>query len=263
MKRFNSLFLTIAFFTVQPLLSQEITGSISGEIRDTTGSVMPGVKVTVLNTGTNVAKVVTTGPSGTYRVPFLIFGTYSVTAELQGFKTSRADRIALSTSEEARVDLTLSVGDVTETVTITAREALLKTEEASVSTTIDQQMVTDLPLPGRQIIAATLLSPGAYFVNNNSKAQRDSGFVRRNGVSLSVNGLTDLSNKFYYDGIEGMNFDGGTRARPVTGSGSGSQGAGQLELCGIWWRGGSDRQHRHQVRHKSVPRSRLRLPPER
>jgi hypothetical protein len=57
-----------------------------------------------------------------------------------------------------------------------------------------------------------LLSPGAYFVNNNSKAQRDSGFVRRNGVSLSVNGLTDISNKFYFDGIEGMNFDGGTRA---------------------------------------------------
>ena len=49
-------------------------------------------------------------------------------------------------------------------------------------------------------------------MNNNSKAQRDSGLARRNGVSLSVNGLTDVSNKFYYDGIEGMNFDGATRA---------------------------------------------------
>src|SRR5881296_3225765 len=207
-----SLFFICSLLALQPLCAQEITGTISGEVRDTTGSVMPGVRVTVLNTGTNVARVVTTGPSGAYRVPFLIFGNYSVSAELAGFKTSRAEHIAMSTSEEARVDLTLSVGDVTETVTITARESLLKTEEASVSTTIDQQMVTDLPLPGRQIIAAALLSPGAYFVNNNSKAQRDSGFVRRNGVSLSVNGLTDISNKFYYDGIEGMNFDGGTRA---------------------------------------------------
>src|SRR5213594_3580563 len=99
-----------ALLTVQTLYAQEITGTISGEIRDTTGSVMPGVKVTVLNTGTNVAKAVTTGPSGTYRVPFLIFGTYSVTAELQGFKTSRAQNISVSTSQEARVDLTLSVG---------------------------------------------------------------------------------------------------------------------------------------------------------
>lgn len=177
------LFVVYALLAVQALHSQEITGSISGEIRDVSGSVMPGVTVTVTNTGTNVTKIVTTGPSGTYRVPFLIFGTYSVTAELPGFKTSRAERVQVSTSEEARVDLSLAVGDVKDTVTVTAREALLKTEEASVSTTIDQQMVTDLPLPGRQIIAATLLAPGAYFVNNNSKAQRDSGFVRRNGVS--------------------------------------------------------------------------------
>lgn len=212
MKPSYSLCVFWALLTVQALCAQEITGSISGEVRDASGSVMPGVNVTVLNTGTNVSKVVTTGPSGTYRVPFLIFGTYSVSAELQGFKTSRAENVQVSTSEEARVDLTLSVGDVKETVTITAREALLKTEEASISTTVDEKMVTDLPLPGRQIIAATLLAPGAYFVNNNSKAQRDSGFVRRNGVSLSVNGLTDISNKFYFDGIEGMNFDGGTRA---------------------------------------------------
>src|SRR5262245_13018119 len=194
------------------LHSQEITGSISGEIRDSAGAVMPGVRVTVRNMETNVAKSVLTGPSGTYRVPFIIFGRYSVSAESPGFKISRAENVHVSTSEEDRVDRALSVGEVNETVTVDAREALLKTEEATVSTTVDQRMVTDLPLVGRQIIAATLLAPGAYFVNNNSKAQRDSGFVRRNGVSLSVNGLTDLSNKFYYDGIEGMNFDGGTRA---------------------------------------------------
>ncbi len=205
MKHRYSFYGVCALLALQSLGAQEITGSISGEVRDTSGSVMPGVKVTVLNTGTNISKIVTSGQSGTYRVPFLIFGTYSVTAELAGFKTSRAQNISVSTSQEARVDLTLSVGEDNETVTITAREALLKTEEASVSTTVDQQMVTDLPLVGRQIIAATLLSPGAYFVNNNSKAQRDSGFVRRNGVSLSVNGLTDISNKFYFDGIEGMN----------------------------------------------------------
>jgi hypothetical protein len=202
----------VSIIAVPAMHSQEITGSISGEIRDSTGAVMPNVTVTVLNTGTNVVKSVVTGPSGTYRVPFLIVGKYRVTAQLPGFKLSRADDVALSTSEEVRVDLTLSVGELTETVTVAAREAVLKTEEATVSTTVDQRMMTDLPLAGRQIIAATLLAPGAYFVNNNSKAQRDSGFVRRNGVSLSVNGLTDLSNKFYYDGIEGMNFDGGTRA---------------------------------------------------
>src|SRR5256714_9344448 len=202
----------LVILSVPLLYAQEITGSITGEVRDSTGAMMPGVKVTAVNTGTNVAKTVITSPSGTYRVPFLIFGRYTVTAELQGFKVSRAENVQVSTSEEARVDLMLSVGEVTETVTVSEKDAVLKTEEATVSTTVDQRMVSDLPLADRQIIAAALLDPGAYFVNNNSKAQRDSGFVRRNGVSLSVNGLTDLSNKFYYDGIEGMNFDGGTRA---------------------------------------------------
>src|SRR5206468_2842889 len=158
---------------------------------------------------TNVVKTVNTGPSGTYRVPFLIFGKYTVTAELQGFKVSRAENVQVSTSEEARVDLTLSVGELNETVTVTEKDAVLKTEEATVSTTVDQRMVTDLPLAGRQIIAATLLAPGAYFVNNNREPQRASGCARRNGVSLSVNGLTDLSNKLDYYGMEGMNCDGG------------------------------------------------------
>src|SRR5712692_7097328 len=185
--------------------AQEITGSITGVVTDTSGAVMPGVRVTVTNTGTNVSKTVTTGPSGAYRVPFLFFGTYRVSGELQGFKTTRVDEVRLSTNEEVRVDLTLSVGEVSETVSVSAQEVLLKTEEASITTTVNQEMVTQLPLAGRQIIAATLLAPGAYFVNNNSKAQRDAGFVRRNGVSLSVNGLTDISNKFYFDGIEGMN----------------------------------------------------------
>ena len=112
--------------------AQEITGSISGVATDTTGAAVAGVKITVTNTGTNVSRVVATGPAGAYRVPFLIFGTYSVTGELQGFKTSRVQNVMLSTSEEARVDLTMAVGDVTETVTVSGSEALLKTEEATI-----------------------------------------------------------------------------------------------------------------------------------
>ena len=206
------LFFLLLAFSTWNVAGQEITGSISGVVTDSSGALVTGVKVSVTNTGTNVTKDVVTGTSGAYRVPFLFFGTYRVKAERTGFKTSEVDNITLSTSEEVRVDLTLTVGDVTEIVKISSSAIVLKTEEASVATTIVKEQLVQLPLVGRQIIGATLLAPGAYFVNNNSKAQRDSGFVRRNGLSLSVNGLTDLSNKFYYDGIEGMNFDGGTRA---------------------------------------------------
>src|SRR5437764_1828810 len=213
--KFASPFLVIAtvgVFIACGLLGQEITGAISGVVTDPTGAAVAGVKVTVLNTGTNVAKNVITTSTGSYRAPFLIFGQYRVSAEMTGFKTSVVDNVNLSASEEVRVDLALSVGAVNEVVNVSENAIALKSEEATVTTTLDRDQIIQLPLPGRQIIAAALLAPGAYFVNNNSKAQRDAGFVRRNGVSLSVNGMTDLSNKFYYDGIEGMNFDAGTRA---------------------------------------------------
>ena len=152
----------IALFLVAgvSLVAQEITGSISGIVMDPSGAVLPGVQVAVTNTGTNVSKTVTTGPSGAYVVPFLFFGTYRVTAEVKGFKTARAENIRLSTSEQVRVDLTLAVGDVTETVEVTANDVQLKTEEVSISTTVNQEMIVNLPLAGRQIIAATLLTPG-------------------------------------------------------------------------------------------------------
>ena len=159
--------------------AQEITGSISGVVSDSSGALIPGVKVTVTNTGTNVAKSVVTGASGAYRVPFLIFGTYQVKAEHDGFKTSQMDNVTLSTSEDVRADLTLSVGEVTEVVEVSGMAVALKTEEASVATTIVKEQLVQLPLVGRQVIGATLLAPGAYFVNNNSKAQRDSGFGAR------------------------------------------------------------------------------------
>jgi len=69
-------FLLLFLFSGKTVVAQEITGSISGVVSDPTGALIPGVKVTVTNTGTNVSKSVITGASGAYRVPFLFFGTY-------------------------------------------------------------------------------------------------------------------------------------------------------------------------------------------
>src|SRR5262245_49135826 len=165
-------FILLFAFSTWNVAGQEITGSISGVVADTSGALIPGVKVTVNNMGTNVSQEVVTGTSGVYRVPFLFFGTYRVKAEHTGFKTAEVEKITLSTSDDVRVDLTLTVGDVTEVVKISSSAIVLKTEEASVATTIVKEQLMQLPLVGRQIIGATLLAPGTYFVNNNSKAQR-------------------------------------------------------------------------------------------
>src|SRR5262245_53941745 len=118
MRHAFSLFLALSLLTAAAT-SQEITGSITGVAKDSSGAVIPGVTVTVTNVRTNVSKVVTTGPSGTYRVPFLFFGSYRVSGELTGFKTTQVENVTLSTSEEARVDLVLTVGQVSEVVNVT------------------------------------------------------------------------------------------------------------------------------------------------
>ena len=90
--RILSWFLLFSLCTSKAV-AQEITGSISGVVSDSSGALIPGVKVTVTNTGTNVSKTVVTGASGAYRVPFLFFGTYQVKAEHEGFKTSQMDKV--------------------------------------------------------------------------------------------------------------------------------------------------------------------------
>src|SRR5262245_11426553 len=122
-----SLLLMLSF-SEGSLAAQEITGSINGVVSDPTGALIPGVKVTVTNTGTNVSKSVITGASGAYRVPFLFFGTYQVKAEHEGFKTSQRDNVTLSTSEDVRVDFSVAVGEVTEVVEVSGSAIALKTE---------------------------------------------------------------------------------------------------------------------------------------
>ena len=85
--------------------------------------------------------MVTTDPAGAYRVPFLIFGTYRVSGELAGFKTTQVDNVNLSTNQEARVDTNMAVGQVTEVLNVAETALSLKTEEASVTTTISGDQV--------------------------------------------------------------------------------------------------------------------------
>ena len=98
LKRFvaRSLVPLLALVCAGSAAAQGGTAAVTGVVTDSSGAAVVGVKVTVLNTGTNVAKTVLSSQSGAYRVPFLIFGSYRVTAEMSGFKTSVAANVNLS-----------------------------------------------------------------------------------------------------------------------------------------------------------------------
>ena len=122
--------------------SQTTSTTILGTVTDSTGAVISGAKVTAANVNTGISRVDTTTASGDFSFPLLDVGIYSVTVEMQGFKTETRKGIELQINQKARVDFTgLQVGSQAETVTITGEVAQLKTDEASLGSVVEGERV--------------------------------------------------------------------------------------------------------------------------
>jgi hypothetical protein len=135
--------------------AQSGRGTIKGVVKDTTGAVMPGVAVTATNQGTNATTTATTNEEGLYSLLNLQLGTYSVEFVLQGFKPYRRDGITIDLGEIINLDTVLEVGGLEDMVTVTADTTLLETGNAEVGTTMQSEVVRDLPINvagGRSIL---------------------------------------------------------------------------------------------------------------
>src|SRR5689334_16022468 len=117
-------------FTLLPATfaaAQAVTGTIIGRVTDTSGAVVPGVTVTLTNTGTKLTRVVTTDTDGEYAAPSLPTGSYTVNAEISGFKGVTVSNVDLGVDQHVRIDVKLEVGALTESVTIEAESPLIQT----------------------------------------------------------------------------------------------------------------------------------------
>jgi len=181
--------------------SQAVTGTISGTARDSTGAVLPGAQVVLLNQDTGFSRTVQSDVAGRYLATSLPLGDYQVTASLQGFQTQVRSGIVLTVGREAVVDLLLSVGAVTQTVEVFGEASLIDTTSATVSGLVVGEQIRDLPLNGRSYGDLALLNPGVIYNNNTGSASSD-GFGKR----LSVNGSRNTANLFLIDGTVTNNF---------------------------------------------------------
>src|SRR5581483_9412182 len=113
------------------LLGQDSRGSILGVVTDTSAAVVAGATVTAVNVATNIAIVATTNMEGRYEIPYLLPGTYRVTAEMSGFKATIRDGIEVSVNSRLTIDMRMELGAATESVTVTAETPLLENSTAS------------------------------------------------------------------------------------------------------------------------------------
>ena len=154
--------------------AQVTSAAVVGTITDTSGAALPGVTVTARNVETGFVRAVPTNESGAYRLDFLPTGTYVVEISLSGFKTERRSGIVLNVNDTARVDVSLAVGGLAETVTVEARSADVNTATADLSKTVDAAAIQSLPLVDRNVYSLLDLTPGVQS-NNNGVASASSG----------------------------------------------------------------------------------------
>jgi hypothetical protein len=181
-------------------------GSISGTVHDPQGAAVPNAEVTVTEESTGATRTVTTNDQGFYSIPSLPVGRYSVSASPTGFKKTVNSGIELHIGDKLNIDLSLEVGAVGETVTVTGEASLVSTRSSDVSSLVTQKQVTELPLNGRNYAQLVTLVPGISPVTQAGAggAFGTSGTGLDSHVDMSVNGNGSNTNMWTVDGVNNM-----------------------------------------------------------
>jgi hypothetical protein len=188
-----------------PAFGQGGVAEINGSIADQTGSVLPGVTVTITDEATGLMRTVVSGESGRFVIPAVTPGRYTVTAELAGFQMQRRTGVPVLVGQAITLSFTLAIGGLTDQVTVTGEAPLIEVTQTQIGSNITAQQIEDLPTQGRQQYALLQLVPGLT---------PNLGPGAFEGSQYSANGRETGGNLFLVDGM--YNNDD----RTLTGSGS-------------------------------------------
>jgi hypothetical protein len=195
------IFVSYVFF-VAVAFGQGNSGSIRGTILDMTGAAVAGVTVEVTSEATNVTKSITTATSGFYSVDALTPGLYTVKASVQGFNTVSVQHVQVDPGQTRETSLSLKVGSVGETISVTADALAVETQDSGSGGTITSKQVENLMLNGRNFQSMGQLIPGVSSTAGNN--QQSAGGLT-GGTTLIVNGASIEYSVYTLDGVYNMN----------------------------------------------------------
>ena len=176
--------------------AQTFRGTILGTVTDASGATVPGATVTVHNADTGLARMTETQADGSYRIPELPIGTYDVTIEKSGFRSSLTKDVQVSVAAERRVDAALELGAVNEQVLVSAENLQIETTSDTLGGTLTQETVRDLPLNGRDYTKVIYLNPGV--AGSPDQITDSPGSFGE----FSMNGARGRSNNYLLDGTD-------------------------------------------------------------
>ncbi len=184
------------------VLAQAVSGTILGSVKDSSGAAIPDAPVTITSSDTGLLRAVTTDSMGEYVAPSLPPGTYTVSAEVKGFKKVSVSGVQLSVDQKARVDLVLEVGIITESVKVSASAPVVQLDSSELGATVDEVQIQQLPLNGRDFVQLTRLIPGVLRGIPGSNIDGAGSLAWRASASFSANGMRTRDNNFLLDGVD-------------------------------------------------------------
>ncbi len=188
----------------KPASAQVYSGSLTGIVKDPTGAVVPGAKVTLTDVGKGFSFNSTTDGVGRYVLRNLPPSNYQLEVETQGFKKYTRTGIVLAVNESANVDVTLVLGQTTQSVEVSAAAALLATQDSTTGQDISRTFINDLPLVGRSVYDLTFLAPGI------NPAPGEAFGTPMIGNNFTSNGGRNATSDFLLDGVTTSNYEQNT-----------------------------------------------------
>ncbi|HEX4578098.1 MAG TPA: carboxypeptidase-like regulatory domain-containing protein, partial [Edaphobacter sp.] len=194
--RVSRLFAGVILFALllaSPWAMAAPVGSGVGVVKDTSGAVVAKAKLTLRRLSTNAVLTTTSDASGSFQFLELVPDVYTLTAEAAGFKRVVLSDVTILVDQATRIDITLSVGDVSEVVDVAASAPLIETQQNTISNVVDHQAISTMPLNSRNFLDLALLTPGA---SPSAGGSQVTGF--------NVAGARTQSNDYLIDGISNM-----------------------------------------------------------
>jgi hypothetical protein len=197
-----------ALLITTPALAQNPTGTILGNIKDSQGAVVPGATVTATNLGTQYSRSTVTDGAGEYALRLLPVGSYKVVVTLSGFKNFTQTGILLEVGRNARVDATIELGGLDESLTVVADAPLIETTSSSLSRTVNQNEVLNLPLVNRDLYALLSITGGVTSNENSNSLGGPEQLTTINGSGRAQMGTVNFQ------------LDGGNNTAGLRGTGN-------------------------------------------
>ena len=199
-----ALLLGLALFGLVSIALAQESGQIAGLVRDQSGALVPGVKVTITETGTSLARSITTGTDGEYLFPNLRPTTYIVSAEASGFRAFRQSDVTLQANQSLTINIGMEVGAVTETIDVSGHVVQVDTSTSTLSEVVDQARIVELPLNGRDAAKLSTLVAGTVMISTSTETGKGipgNFYLSANGsgtgqVSYRLDGNTNTD--FYF-----------------------------------------------------------------